>query len=309
MRDAIMCFLSDVDKVFLDFNNNGYSVRLFKSEYRSELDFIYRVSAYNNINPHRIGEKAEFAGVYNRKTGKIYEASWNLRQDMGYSLFSVESEETCLPIGIAIDGVMELAKAYVLKKIEAGEISAPVDISESLQRRMEYFEKYDLAEESAKLFYRHGTAKFNPWIDKNDVDWIESIVAPEAEAMRIANNFVQENADFTYNRLCEIERINAEIAKLEKTAGMHHTIRQIAESIGEAQSVWLDIHKDGKELSCKISGREMQVTRPDGEYSTYQMDAPSRRAFDNAFGKCSRLHVQDIVRVRYGKKVLYEKED
>ena len=79
-----------------------------------------------------------------------------------------------------------------------------------------------------------------------------------------------------------------------------------AESIGDEKMVRVDVERDGKALTVRMEAGELR--RADSSYyATWHMDAPSRRAFAEAFGRSADLHARDIVRIGYAKRVLYER--
>lgn len=85
------------------------------------------------------------------------------------------------------------------------------------------------------------------------------------------------------------------------------TLREIRKNLDESmQTVSLTICKDGKTLSFKYPTNCIYYRLDENWLSTYSIPAPERRQFEEMFGRHSDFKPLDIIKITYGKKVLYE---
>ena len=63
---------------------------------------------------------------------------------------------------------------------------------------------------------------------------------------------------------------------------------------------------DGKELTFKTTAGDLNRD-PYGSYSTWNIAAQDRARFEELYGRSASYYPRDIVRITYGKALLYEK--
>ena len=71
-----------------------------------------------------------------------------------------------------------------------------------------------------------------------------------------------------------------------------------------AKAVTVTIQKDGAELTFKTAADSLTGHR--GYYSTYYIPAQDRREFERMFGRNADYNADEITRITYGKKTIYE---
>ena len=64
------------------------------------------------------------------------------------------------------------------------------------------------------------------------------------------------------------------------------------------------IQKEGAELTFKAAADSLTGHR--SYYSTYYLPAQDRREFERVFGRNADYNAEDITRITYGKKTIYE---
>ena len=87
-----------------------------------------------------------------------------------------------------------------------------------------------------------------------------------------------------------------------------HCVKRImaAMKTTSAKTVNVTICKDGTEFTFKT---EADSFRRDcySYYSTWEMTATDRREFERIYGRSARYYPQEILKITYARKVLYQK--
>jgi len=99
------------------------------------------------------------------------------------------------------------------------------------------------------------------------------------------------------------------IALAGNTRHPAHRVKAIMEAVNAspAKTVRVTIRKDGTEFTFKTEAADLQ--RDCGNhYWTYNITAADRREFERIFGRSADYGPEHILRVEYGRAVLYEAE-
>lgn len=147
------------------------------------------------------------------------------------------------------------------------------------------------------------------WNYENEL--LASLDDPDAYVEERAVDYVVKNANKINVCLENYRLVRAEYAKLLLDEnGDHYMRKRIAEAVNgsSAKTVTLDLDKDGKQLSVKIEANAMTYLNT-AYYSTYKLDAPSRRRFEAEFGSRADIFAKDITRITYAKNVIYERKE
>ena len=116
-----------------------------------------------------------------------------------------------------------------------------------------------------------------------------------------------KNARLINQSLDRLPRVIMRLAQLTATPGDHHLVRAIASSIHDEKMVRLEVERDGKSLTVRIEARGLKYNGAT-DYAVWDLDAPSRREFESAFGNSSYILPGEIKRILYGANVLYERD-
>lgn len=86
-----------------------------------------------------------------------------------------------------------------------------------------------------------------------------------------------------------------------------HIVRQIMAVVNSsgAKTVNVTVRKDGKELTFKTETGDLRRDCTGG-YSHWHMIAADRRRFFECFGRNAEYRPEEILRITYGRSVLYE---
>ena len=295
-------FLNDANQHELCFKHNRHNYILLKSAFDAETDFLYLLEGYYGSNPHKAGEDALYAGVYSHVRREYFDVPYILRDrtDESKSIEAVLTEFS------------RAVSARIAKMVH--DVPVPVtEEAEEIRDEREYYQKYALPREARECFF--GDAKglhYQPHYHVSDpstaeiaamLNHFEDAVNAHAEA------FVRKKAREINERLWQIGLLCEEVARMEATPGEHHARRAIMRCVADKnmKTVNLEIRKDDESAIIKIEASALQC-KDDSYYSRWRMDAPSRHKLVERFGRNTDVYPNDVVKITYGRKVLYERK-
>ena len=299
LHDKLMAFLRDPAQTFLRYAEGAWSKLLIRVPLDDETDVLYLLSGYGDT-PVLLNGNAEYAGVYSRLRDELHNVGYDLREAVE-DRYATDRESTVKLIEIR-------ASRLVVEMVGSGPVEV-TDESEGVNYDEDYYMKYVLDKEATQHFYARTEPVFNPVVRIRDItatQYAQAINHPEEAARYWAARYIARQARYINLRLWEVPLAKQKLAELEATKGEHHLRRVIAESIGDEKTVRVDVERDGTALTVRMEASELK--RADSNYyASWHMDAPSRKAFTEAFGRSADLHARDIVRIAYAKRVLYER--
>ena len=95
-------------------------------------------------------------------------------------------------------------------------------------------------------------------------------------------------------------------ALMQDTGNPIHRMKAITDAVkaSGAKTVAATVQKDGMELTFRAVANSLTGHR--NFYSTYNIPAQDRRIFEQMFGRYADFCAEDITRITYGKRTLYE---
>lgn len=306
ISDVILAFLREGKEHELRYMARDYSCLLIRSPYDRDTDFLYLLDEYKSESPYRVNCDAKFAGIYSRTRDIICGACYELNEVVDES-HSIGKETLLHDISCcAAERVVQMVDG---KPVEETEESA------SPWKDEEYFLKFQLDSEAKDHFYARTQPEFKPYIAIQEVPTPELVWIlnhPDEAIQRYADQYIRKNAKCINRRIWEIPLVRQRLQEMEAAqmdAGSKwaeaHMRREISESIHDEKMVRIEIDREGKRMEIRYEARYLH-NRGDSYYTTYGMDAPSKRQFAETFGRNADLYPRDIARILYGKKVLYE---
>lgn len=259
------------------------------------------------------GSSFEYAGIYCKKDGQIYDA--------GYALIDMVDNPEYLKERSA-ETLWEQLQAAVRKKVEAaiGNDRSSLQITEitdsGLLNRLEYHYKHAAKEAARKHFL--DTVEFEPsvfhcyyeperWTDDSLLSYI---LDPEGYANKEAVDYMAANQedmlfDFLYNDAV-LKEYQAILADTENPV---HIVKKIMAAMRttSAKTVNVTIFKEGVEFTFKMEAAELRRDCTN-YYHAWNMIAADRREFEGLYGKSAEYYPQEIIRITYARNVLYEAE-
>ena len=147
----------------------------------------------------------------------------------------------------------------------------------------------------------------NSMYQRSELDWL-ICNDPLAYAEREAERYWSENQEAMYLQFLEQDARDAEQAAIaENPQNPVHIVRQIMAVMNTsgAKTVNVTVRKDGKELTFKTETGDLRRDCTGG-YSHWHMIAADRRRFFECFGRNAEYRPEEILRITYGRSVLYE---
>lgn len=276
---------------------------ILKVAYNDSVDFLYTQYQYRSDNPLKIGDKLEYAGFVHHPSGRVYDGS--------YTLFRYQEEVDT----ISLDTLKNETRDAINAALSARVGMKPVPVTEAAEdvrdERKEH-EEYQADREAREAFFaRIHEITYTPHValELSTEQTIQIVMHGDNFVTAWADEYILCKARHINERLWEIEVSQRRLDALWNTPGNHHTTLAIAGAIaGDMKTVNVYVDKEDKQVVVKMPGHVMR-NADTTDYSSWHMDAPGRRAFENAFGRHASLHPSDIQRITYGKKVLYERKE
>ena len=295
-------FLNDATQHELHFNRGRQKCLLIKSAFDAETDFLYLLEGYYENDPHKTGDSAAYAGVYSHVRREYFDIPYVLRD---------RTDENK-----SIEAVLSEFSHAVYARIAEMVHDAPVPVTEEAEEirdEREYYQKYALPREARECFF--GDAKrlhYQPHYHVSDPSTAEiaAILNHFEDAVNArAKAFIRKKAREINERLWQIGLLREEVARMEATPGEYHARRAIMRSVAgqNMKTVNLEIQKGDESTIIKIEASALRCI-DDSYYSPWRMDAPSRYKLVERFGKNTDVYPDDIVKITYGRKVLYERK-
>lgn len=299
-KEALSAFLNDRSAQEYRFSHGSWNCALLKSAYDEDTDFLYLLEAYGRDNDcHRVSENAEYAGVYSHARRLYCDPHYTIKTFTGEHTSSAEIlREFCKTVSRRVEEL-----------VQDKPVPATPEAKEIRDNR-DYFLRYGADSEAAERFFDGLAPRYKASFGLDSPPtriFVQILNHPDAAAEQFARAYIRENANAINERVWQLGVVREKLAALEQTPGGHHLRRAIRHSLEgvDAKSVRLELLKDGKPLKVRIAASELLHTgSPD--YATWNMDAPSRKAFAQLYGRDARLFPQDIVRILHGRNVLYD---
>lgn len=294
-------FLDDANQHELHFSRGRQNCLLIKSAFDAETDFLYLLEGYYENDPHKTGDNAAYAGVYSHVRREYFDIPYALRDRADESK--------------SIEELLSEFSHAVSARIAEMVHDAPVPVTEEAEEirdEREYYQKYTLPREARECFF--GDAKrlhYQPHYHVSDPSTAEiaSILNHFEDALNArAKAFIRKKAREINERLSQIGLLREEVARMEVTPGEHHARRTIMRSVAgqNMKTVNLEIQKGDESAILKIETSALRCM-DNSYYSPWRMDAPSRYKLVERFGRNTDVYPDDVVKITYGRKVLYER--
>ena len=293
------------DRVIETFNyNNNSKIMVNKIKCNDKIDILYSLDTYNGTF-FDLKTPFKYSGIYDKENNKLYDIDYLLRTrllDWDYTDDrSISSSELHKKISQDMnDKINELIvdNKNDIFNIEEVEIAEEISEKDILNDFME-------GETSATLkdFY----IEYRSEKPQNIIDYLTD-KEPFLE---------EESRDFIMNNMTKIIKglvISNEKRKVlkqieEDKTHPYHKIKEIVDSVikNRCVTVNLTINKDGKEQTFKYDAEMLKNNFNSSYLSTYGIEKLAERdLFEKTYGRCEVIHYEDIVKITYGKKTIYE---
>ena len=283
-------FLDDANQYELHFSRGRQNCLLIKSAFDAETDFLYLLEGYYENDPHKAGDNAVYAGVYSHVRREYFDIPYALRD-------RVDENKS-------IEAVLTEFSRAVSARIAAMVHDEPVPVTkeaEEIRDEREYYQKYALPREARECFF--GDTKrlhYQPHYHVSDPSTAEIAAMLnhfEDTLNARARAFIRKKAREINEQLWQIGLLRDEVAR-----------RAIMRSVADQnmKTVNLEIRKGDESAILKIETSALRCM-DNSYYSPWRMDAPSRYRLVERFGRNTEVFPEDVVKITYGRKVLYER--
>lgn len=286
----------------------AYTVIRVKKD--DNFDYLYSKASCQTGETTRT-DAFKYAGIYYKNDGQIYDA---------YSAYLPGEADGFKGISNTFsEALREQLEKSVREKVEAtiGNDRKNLKVSElsnELLQKLNNKLSHNIPNNARKRFLNedapgaceyHCDYKAREWTDATLCSYIAD---PDIYAAKEAEEFIntqQENILYNFLYEDEVRKAYDELANNPDNAV--HATRKIMAAMKDspAKTVNVTVRKHGAEITFKAVARDFGQDYEYG-YSTLNIEAAGRRKFMQTFGHQSRYYPQDIVRITYGKKVLYE---
>jgi hypothetical protein len=290
-------------------------ITLFRLPACDGLEAIYSRCAYRaQRTPLR--ENFEYGGVYDRRRGVLYDAQYDVRTKCGGREDDDAPSKSDLAMA-AERNIREIVDAMLRNDRAALNIQSEAQIADKrAPENLAYFREHEAAQEARRLFLEGKTpgdvvvACHYRGSGMSDEDFLDYLADAGAYCERKAAEYFDANQENFFMKFLENDAVKAELAAIyANPAHDAHTVRAIIEAAKKRDCVTVSVTTriDGKYLTFKTQASDLHQDGQSG-YSDYRMDADGRRDFKETYGNLGKYFPKDIVKITYGRAVLYEKE-
>jgi len=311
---------SPIPAIFQHGKPNGNFITIVRVKKDADFDYLYMQLSYHGAI--ELGGTFKYAGIYCKCDGLIYDEQHELCYELCSDLTSKPWPDVERAKGTLQRKMMSEVRQTVENIIDNDRSNLRVsEISDaSTLRSMEHFQKYGAAKKAReeylcadtgyafvyKCSYIGGGCM---WSEDAMLGYIRdpaSHVAAQAVAY-LDDSVNQENI---LSKFLEGDLIAAAYASLVVNGDNNaHTIKKIMKAMkgSDAKMVRVTVYKNGIEFTFKTEADQLR-SDCGTHYSIWNIAGADRRAFEKLFGRHESFAPEEIIRIEYGRKALYERE-
>lgn len=296
-KDNFFNFLQS-DYSTMQFSKEKYTYHIVKIPYSDNIDMLFTMHCYNNeVIP---SDKLEYCGFFDNKNKFLYDIGYDIRHvilqlewdDKTYQNMSDILSEFNFKVNNVINEQVAARKDYFYESAE--DYESPM---------LEKYAYRAFIDGTDNIKYEAGYKAEHPnigleYIDKG-IDYVNDIAHKYSESYR----------EFIGRKLIDLDKLNEFIQ--EFISNKDHPIHKIKEIVNAIKSenygyVHIFIKKDNIDFNMKIDAHSLTYSFDNNYISLYNSPAPDRKKFEELFGKYTDLHYEDIQRIEYRNKIIYE---
>lgn len=308
LKDRFRAWLDSANyKPFVIGGNNGGNLYV-KVPRGDDFDYLFEDCLEPDLNVDR-QIKLKYCGIYRKSDHMIYDArGWfktidpTLEADHGTSDMADDVRDT----------VREMIENRLLDDIH--NLDVQTLSSPKYRSDLEYAERYAAPEQARKLFLLRQEPEdihfecgyeFLRWSDSKLLDYIRD---REAFCQSEAKAYWQNHQEDMCLQFLINDLVRDELTVLNELEDSPlHRIRGIIDAVADtsAKSVNVTVVKDGKELTFKSEAGQF-CSDPGTHYSAWYIPSKDRAEFYLQFGRGADFAPEDITRITYNGKSIYE---
>ena len=313
MNELFTNWLHSGDKGLLRLVLSRETYLFLRAEKRPGFDYLYYQRQYGGDGLRR-KDGFQYAGLYCTADGLIYDAD--------YALTHMDGADKTLPARSyeALHRQLQQdVRAMIEQRVadDRGNLTVHELTDEKFLCALEDYRKYYAARDVRQRYLETGEldsdgfhCRYVPegWTEDAFLSYIAD---PLAYAEQEAERYWSENQEEIYLQFLEQDARDAEQAAIAANPQSPvHIVRQIMAvmNASSAKTVNVTVRKDGKELTFKTETGDLRRDCTGG-YSHWHMIAADRRRFFECFGRNAEYRPEEILRITYGRSILYEAKD
>ena len=239
---------------------NGYHNTLVRVSKSADFDYLYIQRQYRAKGIER-GSKFEYAGIYCKRDGLVYDVQYALKDSFGEANSWAERSAEALHKNLkaAVRNAVETTVGNDRSNLRITELS-----SESMVKKMDEFQRY-YAGTTARAAYLNGgededrSFEFTFRCEYSPNQWEEDsllayILDPQGYVNAEARDYFDSHQEFMLSDFLESDMISAVYtAIIENPSNQIHYVRRIMQAVSasSAKTVTVTICKDGLEFTSK----------------------------------------------------------
>ena len=281
---------------------------LIRLEKKPSLDYLYQ-AAMGQDNSISWNRGLMFCGVYDIENQALY-----LTED---SLSYLAADPAPLVINTNASMAEEISEK-INQQVEDTIANDPNNLpgqeitGRQALRDLQYYQEYGAKGEAIKRFFHDDPpdSQFHSCYMLDELPeaaFLAYIQDPDGFVQAETEQYIKENQESFLKQFLENDALMAEYqALMRDTSNPLHRVKAISETIktSGAKTVTVTVQKAGEELSFRTGTTPLR-----GRYNSYSsshITATDRQEFERLFGRYSDYKAEDIARITYGKKVIYE---
>ena len=303
-----------MEKEFFKFLRSGGIIKTFryddnkevivnKVKYNDKLELLYSQDNYTNDYDMNIPFK--YAGIYDREKDTLYNPeytilthilNWDYYDDKNISssdLYGMLENDTN-------DKIKELVNETKKDIFNINNVEIPEELTEEDVEKDFIFNK---TSETLEDEYR----KYSSTKSKDILDYLTD---KESFVEREGRKFVVDNISEILKDVVISNKKRELLKQIEDNPNhLYHKKREIINAIIEnnCYTVNVTIEKDNKQQTFKYNANTLKNNYSSSYLSSYDIENRSdREKFHSEFGYSADFYYDDIVKITYGKKTLYE---
>lgn len=298
---------SDRDREIFEYDEKS-KMMISKIKYNDKLDILFSLQSYRG-NFFDLNTPFSYSGIYDKEKDKLYDLDYNLRTDIvkwdWNDERNISSDTLFLQINKEIND-----KIYELVEEEKKSIFNFDNINMD-------FEDDVIDKDVTKDFilgitsktYKDKIKQYNSTSSQNILDYLTNREEFIEEKSR---EFILNNMDDIMKNLINSDGRRKALKEIEDNKEHYlHKIKNIVDSLKDKNYVTINvtINKDGIEQTFKYDASSLKNNYNSSYLSSYNITNPTDRSkFLEAFNY-GDFHYEDIVKLTYGKNVVYEDKD
>ena len=291
---------------------SGYHTTVIRVRKTGDFDYLYCQRQYHGTGIER-GDKFEYAGIYCKRDGLIYDGQYDLRDLIADGVRSNEAlrQELKQAVRTAVESAINNDR----RNLRISDLS-----TEKARDNLAYFLKYSAAD-NARTAYLSGqnadgaSYAFTFRCNYDPEHWTEDsllvyILDPARYAAAEAAAYLDSHQEDMLSDFLRADMVAAQYsAILANTQNPIHCIKRIMRALNasSAKTVNVTIRKDDKVFTFKAEAAQFRRDCT-SHYHYWSILAADRREYERQFKGSTYYGPEEILRIEYARTVLYQAE-